>query len=124
VTGARRTPRSPAGREGTVSGPQRADTRARLSRAGGGVGPDTLRIFLEEATGRADQLQAEVDRLLAAGDCKGAFNASDDALRASLARESRRRPGEAGALYRFFTERNVRLVREMPGYSAEEGGPR
>jgi hypothetical protein len=72
------------------------------------------------AAAKAAQVQVQVSGLAAAGDHKGAFNASVQALRAALAREARRRPADAVALYQYFTERNIRLVREMPGYQAEE----
>lgn len=120
MTGARNTPRSPAGRGGPESGPLRTRTHASLSRPGGGAPPVTVRDFQDEATAKAGELQAQVDKLQAARDYKSAFNRSLAALQASLAREARRRPADVTALYRYFTEQNVRLVREMPGYSAEE----
>jgi hypothetical protein len=85
----------------------------------------TLRDHLEEAAGKAGEAQALVNEFVAAGDRRSAFNASMQGFRAALAREARRRPADAADLYAYFTERHIRLIREMPGYVAveEEGSP-
>jgi hypothetical protein len=85
--------------------------------------PVTLRDAPDEATARADKFQRLVGELQARGDYRGAFNKSTAAVQAALAREARRRPADAVALYRYFTERNIRLAREMPSYVAEEEKP-
>jgi hypothetical protein len=121
VTEIRRTLHSPALAGGADFGPLRARTRARPSLGRGAGEGATLRILLEEASTRADRLQEEIGELLAAGDYRAAFNVSIEALRASLAREARRRPGEANAIYRCFAEQSIRLVRELPGLVAVEG---
>jgi hypothetical protein len=83
--------------------------------------PVTLRDHLAEAAAKADELQVKVGELAAAGDHKGAFNESLHALRAALALEARRRPADAIALYQYFTQQSLSLVRELPGLMAAEG---
>jgi hypothetical protein len=123
VTGTPRAPRSPARGAAPESGPLRMRTHTSVSRGRGGAKPVTLSDLQDEATARAAKLQAQVDELMAQGRHKAAYNKSVAALQASLAREARRRPLDTIALYQYFTEQNVRLIREMPGYRAEEGDP-
>jgi hypothetical protein len=127
VTGTRRDPRSPASSGRAANGPQRARTRGpagpTLPQPGGVASPVTLGHHLEAAAAKAARLQVQVSELAVAGDHKGAFNTSIQGLRAALAGEARRRPADAIALYSYFAEQFVRLVRDIPGYRAEDGEP-
>jgi len=125
VTGIRRAPRSPAGAGRPESGPLRAPAGPSLSQGRGGANPVTHgNHALRAAQARIARLEVQVAELTAAGDYRGAFNASVAGLRAALAREARRRPADTAALYQYFTQQNVHLAREMPDYLAQEGNPR
>jgi hypothetical protein len=121
VTGTPRGPHSPASGRAPESSPLRGPAGPSLPRRRGVASPITQRDYLAEAAAKAGELQAEVDKRVTAGDHKGAFNESIHALRAALAREARRRPADAIALYQYFTQQSIRLVRELPGLMAAEG---
>jgi hypothetical protein len=125
--------RSPTRRQVPATGPQRGPACPRLSQSGGGEGLATLSDPLAAAQRRAARRRNTVTCLQASGAHKQAFNEAVQALRAALAREFTRRPGEATALYEYFAGLMLTWAAQAPSLvvetapapaAAETGGAR
>ncbi len=95
-------PRSPEEHPTWLKGLPHAGTGPSLSPGGGATNPVTRRNRDAGAVQRIRDRCEQARRLLAAGQAKEAFNAAVASWRAALAREHRRRPQDASALYAYF----------------------
>jgi len=111
--------RSPARRQAPETGPQRGPACPSVAQRGGGEGLATLGDLLAAAQRRAARRRNAVTCLQASGAHKQAFNEAMQALRAALARELARRPGEAAGLYEYFAGLMLTWAAQAPSLVVE-----